>query len=349
MAPGTYWPYLVLRSPDGTVSRTYATAPLDVDVPVGTPIGSLDVVDSSPGTIRVAGWTLDPDLGVDQPIDVHVYVDGGFAGVTSAGIPRPDVADAIPGWGSLHGYDLTIGAGGGDHTVCTYAINVGPGGNPLLGCRRVTVRSGNPFGTLDVARPGSPGTIDLAGWTIDPDTAAATDVHVYVNGVFSGATSASGSRPDVAGAFPGYGDQHGFALRVPANSVDNVMCAYAINVGPGGNALIGCSRVAVAVDPFGVLDVARRNADGSITVAGWALDSDNASSIDVHVYVGTNGYVLRSDQQRPDVGAAFPGFGDSHGFAATIPPSVAPALVCAYGINVPGTPGGNSLVGCAIV
>ncbi len=348
-APGTYWPYLVLRSADGTVSRSYATGALDVDVPYGTPLGAIDAADAPPGRIHVAGWTLDPDTGVDQPIDVHLYVDGAFAGATTANLPRADVAAAVPGWGSRHGFDLSVAAAGGTHTVCAYAINVGPGGNPLLGCRAVTVRSGSPFGSLDAARPAPLGTIDLAGWSIDPDTAASTDVHVYVNGAFAGATTANGRRADVAAAFPGYGPAHGYGLRVKAQGGVNTVCAYGINRGAGGNSLLGCGRVVVPVDPVGSLDTVRRNADGTVTVAGWALDPESAQSIQVHVYLGNAGYPLTAARSRPDVAAAYPGNGDRHGFSATLPAARGPLFVCAYGINQPGTAGGNSVIGCGVV
>jgi hypothetical protein len=36
------------------------------------------------------------------------------------------------------GFDITVTLPAGLHSVCTYAINVGPGtGNPWLGCRTV--------------------------------------------------------------------------------------------------------------------------------------------------------------------------------------------------------------------
>jgi hypothetical protein len=451
---GTYWPYLVLRSSDGAVTRMYADAKLQVDNPSGPPFGSIDVAEGRPGSLRVAGWSIDPDTGVDEPNQVHVYVDGAFAGAQSAGAPRGDLAGAVPGWGSAHGFDLTLGAGGGTHTVCVYGINIGPGGNSLLGCRLVTVRAGSPFGSLDVVRAGAPGKIDLGGWIIDPDTPAPTDVHVYVNGVFSGAISANGTRGDVGAAFPGYGNQHGFSATVAtqgsanlvcayginvgsggnsllgcgrvdfpvnpfgsldvvragapgkidlggwlldpdtpapvdvhvyvngvfsgaitangtrgdvgaffpgygaqhgfsttvaARGADNIVCAYGINVGAGSNSLIGCGRAVVQVDPFGSVDMVRRNGDGSISVAGWAIDSDSFNSIPVHVYVGGTGYALTADASRPDVGAVFPGFGDRHGYQATLPGGAGPQLVCVYGLNSVFTYGGNALLGCAVV
>lgn len=103
------------------------------------PFGSLDVAGTIPGGIRVAGWAIDPNSVA--PIDVHVYLNGVFAKGGPADVSRPDVEAAYPGFGDLHGFDLTLSVGAGSHEVCVYSINVGPGSsNPLLGCRPVFIK-----------------------------------------------------------------------------------------------------------------------------------------------------------------------------------------------------------------
>ena len=83
-------------------------------------------------------------------------------------------------------------------------------------------------------------------------------------------------------------------------------------------------------------------------VQGWAIDAQNTHPIAVHVYV--NG-VLRAgaiaDGSRVDVGAAYPSFGDRHGYVVSVPADSGTNIVCIYGINV--GVGVNSLVGCRIV
>jgi hypothetical protein len=70
--------------------------------------------------------------------DVHIYVDGRFAGATSASGDRPDVAAVFPEGGPAHGYDTTLGAVPGAHQVCVYAIYADRrAANPSLGCRSV--------------------------------------------------------------------------------------------------------------------------------------------------------------------------------------------------------------------
>ena len=88
------------------------------------PIGTLDLVATDRGgKLRVAGQASDPDTA--DPVDVHVYRDD-FHIAT---------ARADGGGAGTHDYNLLIDAAPGMHEVCTYAINLGPGGvNPQLGC-----------------------------------------------------------------------------------------------------------------------------------------------------------------------------------------------------------------------
>jgi hypothetical protein len=66
-----------------------------------------------------------------------------------------------------------------------------------------------------------------------------------VNGQWGGAFVADGSRPDVAAAYPGYGELHGFnAMSVPVQAGANLVCAYGINIGQGYNQSLGCRTVA---------------------------------------------------------------------------------------------------------
>jgi len=310
------------------------------------PYGSLDGVSvDSTGTIDVGGWAIDPDTA--SPVDVHVYVNGRFAGAISADGDRGDVGKAFPAYGDRHGFDGSVTADSSSNTVCAYGINTGAGGNALLGCRTVTLRV-NPFGTLDSVSAGAPGRINLAGWAIDPNTGSALDVHVYVNGRFSGVLAANGDRPDVGAAYPGYGVSHGYSGSADTAAVNNVVCAYAINQGPGGNALLGCRMVSTPVSPFGSLDGVSRDGSGGLEISGWAIDPDSAGPIDVHIYVnGIFRSAVSADSLRADVGQVFPAYGDDHGFDTVLSDGPGPETVCAYGINT--GPGGNALLGCRTV
>jgi hypothetical protein len=102
----------------------------------GAPVGVVDSVTVANGNITVTGWAYDPDT--QQPIDVHVYVDSSGRAFT-ADLARPDVGAAYPAYGAKHGFSARVPASSGEHNVCVYAINVGPGENHLLSCRSIKV------------------------------------------------------------------------------------------------------------------------------------------------------------------------------------------------------------------
>jgi len=113
------------------------------DVLVQNAFGYLDTVAIADGRIFTGGWALNPNRPAG-PVTVHVYDYGpnglAFQGFVATGA-RPDVASIYPGYGANHGFwTSTPAAGAGKHTVCVYAITTdGGAGNPLLGCRDVTV------------------------------------------------------------------------------------------------------------------------------------------------------------------------------------------------------------------
>jgi hypothetical protein len=323
------------------------------------PRGTMDYAYiDGPGRLSVGGWAIDSN--VIEPIDVHVYLDGLPVAALTADGDRPDVGAVYPGFGPDHGYALTLpDVTSGQHSVCAYGINVGDGGNALLGCGAVEVPASDPFGSFDDAAGANNGKIGVSGWIIDTDAGTgSTDVHFYVNGVFKGIITADGSRPDVGTAFPGYGSAHGFSGQVDAEATVNTVCAYGINQGPGGNALLGCRTVNVQVNPFGSFDGASAAVDvyglstGKLDVGGWAIDPNaGTGSIDVHFYVnGLFRGALTADNSRADLAAIFP-YGPNHGFSGQVDVAAYNAVntICAYGINEPGSPGGNALLGCRTV
>jgi hypothetical protein len=306
------------------------------------PQGVLDSVQATFRGATVAGWALDPDTA--DSIDVHLYVDGAFNRVVPATQTRPDIAAAFSGYGAPHGFSASVPMASGNHQLCAYAIGKGPGVNSLFGCSSVTV-SGQPIGaTDDISR--RPGGLRVAGWAIDPDTTG--PIAVIASTGQSTALLANGSRPDVAAAVPGLGDQHGFDQVVPASSGNYLACLTAMNTGDGGNTTIGCRSVAVSNAPAGRLDIVQPNGN-QIDVLGWALDWDTANPIDVHLYLdGQFGQVVSAASSRPDVGAVFPGYGNAHGFVASLPATAGPHQVCAYAINS-GAGAVNVALGCTNV
>lgn len=212
------------------------------------PVGNVESLGSSaPGLINLVGWTYDPDTP-SVALDVHVYVDGAGAGILKAGDHRPDVGNAFPSAGPNHGFSGVVGAAAGVHEVCVFAINQNAGNNTTLACQQVSVASPLPFGSLDEVSASGAAAIQVRGWTIDPDTAAPIDVHVYIDGAFATATPANLQRPDVGSSFPAYGSAHGYDVTIPTSIGLHEVCVYAINVGNGSsNPLVSCRGVDTGV------------------------------------------------------------------------------------------------------
>ena len=223
----------------------------------------------------------------------------------------------------------------------------------------------DPLGAYDLASSPQPGTARVAGWSFDPDARTTPlAMHVYVGGQAgqSGAEghafTADGSRPDVAAVHPGVGNDHGLDVSFETGKRGSQpVCLYAINVGGGTNVLLGCKTVTIAdPNPSGAFDEAGSPVGGRVRVRGWTFDPNTpAQPNEVHIYVGgpagspnAIGYAFTAGASRPDVGAAFPGVGDSHGFDQSFETSKRGSQpVCAYAIDA--GPGDNVALGCKTV
>jgi len=314
-----------------------------VDVKDPSPVGVVEASRAAPGGIEVSGWAF--DWHTTASIPVHVYVDGIGRAVT-ADRPRADVGRAYPSQGPGHGFSVTIPATAGQHQVCVYAINVGPGDNRLMECRTVQALGSAPVGAVDVVSAGA-GVITASGWALDPDTRDSGDVHVYVDGV-GRAVRADQARSDIARVYPAYGANHGWSTTVAAAPGTHRVCVYAINTGPGATTPFTCRDVTVAnTPPIGAVDVIS-GVTGGVRVSGWAIDPDDQTvPLAVHVYVGTAGKALRADVARSDIARSFPAAGGAHGFDSVVPAPAGTHDVCVYAIDTRG--GVNPQMACRAV
>jgi peptidoglycan/xylan/chitin deacetylase (PgdA/CDA1 family) len=302
------------------------------------PFGSLDAAIPGIDSLRLRGWTADPSEPTTS-LRVHVYnvTTGAFAGSTDASYQRGDVANAFPGYGAAHGFDITVGAPQGTHTFCAYAVNVGAGtSNPAIGCSEVTIDR-NPKGSLDSTAV-SPGQVRVRGSASDPDWDGAISVHVWdtLNGVYLGSGHANAGN-----------DYYDMAFNIGPGQ--HTICTYGINVGQGdSNTELGCRAFSGGGDPVGSFNVAET---GFLRwdIWGYALDVDTTSKTTIHLWDTLNGVYLGSQA----AGAAtndVPGsyrdhYGSNRGWSHTIQlPTGGRANVCAFAINK-GT-GSNTELGC---
>lgn len=227
--------------PDAVLADAKALAATGSLFPDGpsSPIGVVDGVGASPGGAVLTGWTVDPNA--HDTLDVHTYVDGHFAGVTLAGIDRPDVAAALPGYGPAHGFTIELPLAPGRHTVCVYGINVGAGTNDLIECVTPTV-SAVPFGAIDVVSRRS-SELTVSGWSIDPTTLLPARAIVTVDGRTVATETADGIRPDVGAAFPFFGAVHGYRADVSVAPGHHTVCVVALAQLSEQSAGLGCRSI----------------------------------------------------------------------------------------------------------
>ena len=274
----------------------------------GNPEGNVVGVQLAPDGVRVVGYVVP-----GAPTNIAITV-----GRTGLGFTEADLGAPPPGFDPVGGakwFDVSVALGPGTHTVCANVVE----GLALrvIGCRRVTVPGGNPFGELEMAKGGVFGTIDLTGWAIDPDTDRFLRLHAYVDGEFAGSGRADQPRPDLVD-YGAFGPNHGFDFSVEAARGARRVCVYGINRGSGRNALVGCANVVVPVgSPFGAAKI--EAVAGGVYSRGWVIDPDidRASMIDVLVD-GEVALSRRANLPRPDVARAFPEAGPDHGFDVVI-------------------------------
>lgn len=112
------------------------------------PRGSFEVAGSpAAGQVQIAGWAFDPNAPL-KPLSIRAFL-GGKAGEGAsryelgpiANRERSDLLALFPSAGTAHGFDVSFPVvGSGRQRLCVYALDIGPGSNELLGCRRVGVR-----------------------------------------------------------------------------------------------------------------------------------------------------------------------------------------------------------------
>ncbi|MFN8050865.1 MAG: peptidoglycan recognition protein [Acidimicrobiales bacterium] len=201
------------------------------------PRGNYEALVPTATGATATGWALDPNTS--DPIEVQLYVDGAKALTTTASGNRPDVGAVYPSAGAAHGWTVDVPLTPNvRHEVCAFAINVGAGTvNTLLGCRAVGADP-VPTGSVQAALVAGDQAVAL-GWALDRD--GPTAVLFFVNGRMAKLAPANLTWPNLTGAFPGYGIDHGFFTAFPIPKGSSNICAFALNVGPGPTATsLGC-------------------------------------------------------------------------------------------------------------
>jgi cell wall-associated NlpC family hydrolase len=209
------------------------------------PIGAVASVKSVTGGLRFTGWAADPDA-LTSNASVAVIVDGRTT-VASArtSVANPTVT-AKYRTGPTPGFAIISPIATGTHTVCLVVHTIGRGMDTVLKCviaplgtrlSAAQVATHNPLGAIAKASATST-SVRFAGWSSDPDYVARRLVVVlYVDGAPAATVSTttySAPRPTAAGGRSGYD------FTVPVATGTHVGCVWAVNVGLGNNAFLGC-------------------------------------------------------------------------------------------------------------
>lgn len=301
------------------------------------PIGHLDEITSTGHTVRLRGWSIDPD-GPSTPLSVAVYEDGVGLSWYPSNVARPDV-NAAYGTTGNHGFDITVQSASGPHRFQVYAIGVGAGAaNTRIADTTLVVNPGaNPVGHVDTLTS-TGNTLHLAGWAYDPDSPTTEIViDVYLDGVGLAEIPTGRPRPDVDAAF-GITGAHGFQKDFTVASGPHSVGVFAINVAGGDSTLLLATTLVVnpGALPVGVLDDAVVTASG-VRLTGWAFDPDRpATSLQVAVYEDSHGISwFPADKPRPDVDRGY-GITGAHGFDITVPSGAGTHRFDVFGINIGG-------------
>ncbi|HJQ01275.1 MAG TPA: fibronectin type III domain-containing protein [Jatrophihabitans sp.] len=190
----------------------------------------------------------------------------------------------------------------------------------------------SPIGSFDSAALAADGSVALAGWTADPDSAKTSlRVDLTDNGLARTSLIANVSRPDVAAAHPNFGAAHGFVLRLAVGDGTHQFCVVAENFGPGPDPSLGCRTLAVHNNPTGTMSAAVVSGN-TATFTGTATDVNSSAPVVVSGYV--------DGKHTLDTTASNSG----HGYSIAVPVGEGSHSVCLYAINL--GLGNNTRLGC---
>jgi hypothetical protein len=187
-----------------------------------------------------------------QPDDLWIANWNGQQSTSDPVVP----ANAWSGHQRIHQY-----AGGHNETYGGATINIDNDyvDGATVGTATLPAASDDPVGYLDLAGSPQPGEVRVKGWAFDPNAPTAPlGIRLYVGGRAGGAGAleyelgpvATRSRADVGGKYPEAGSRHGFDVSIPTvKSGAQPVCAYAIDIAPGADSLLGCrtTRIPVAI------------------------------------------------------------------------------------------------------
>lgn len=314
----------VIQIRETSSNNTVNTLP-GVQVVVANPpaIGFLDSPSQGQnvrGTLNVSGWALDGSVVKN----LTVMVDGQAVGQAVYDDARPDVAKVFPAYeNSNSGFHFSLNTSNltqGNHVI---AISETAQNNTVSTIAQRNITIPVPIGCIDTPGLGATlaGQVNVNGWVLDGDGVA--KLEVLVDGAVQGEAAYGGYRPDVAKAFPAYGnDYSGFSFP-GLNLVNLSHGTHTISIretDTNNNQHIIAAKTFNLAGPMGFIDTPGRAQEikGTVNVNGWFLDGSGVSKLELLVD-GALKEQVQYGSSRPDVARVFPLYGNtSSGFQATL-------------------------------
>jgi SpoIID/LytB domain protein len=217
--------------------------------------------------------------------------------------------------------------------------------------RYFRIVSAAPNGHLESVTKSGLHTVNVRGWTFDPANSAASNlVQINVDGVSKGRKAASLPRADVRTTFRTASANHGFIVQAWVPGGNHQVCAYGIGLNGVENRFLGCKMVSVPIKPIGTVESVTAMGQGRFRLIGWTFDPDrNGGPGRLHVYVDRGGRPFDGWLHRADVKRHYGLGNDQVGFNVTVTVPPGRHKICAYGINVAGSPVANSTLRCVMV
>jgi hypothetical protein len=186
--------------------------------------------------------------GYTEPDDLWIANWNGVENTADPEVP----AGAWTPHQRIHQYE-----GGHNETYGGVTINIDNDYVDAATVGSATLPGDDPIGFVDLAKAPAPGQVRVRGWAFDPN-APTEPVSITLSvGGKAGEDSAleyelgpvaSGSRRDVAAEFPEAGPRHGFDVSLTSLKTGRQrVCAYALDLAPGEDHLLGCKGVTIPV------------------------------------------------------------------------------------------------------
>jgi hypothetical protein len=138
-----------------------------------------------------------------------------------------------------------------------------------------------------------------------------------------------------------------FVGELPLGRGSHVVCATALDAGPGFRRNLGCAPLKAPGKPMGRLGGVTGSFE-TIRIRGWAIDPQTADA--VQVQVRRNGELVATvpaDQPRGDLGGLATHYGTAHGIDVEVPATAGRNRMCVRIVGVGA--GGDLDIGCADV